>query len=212
METRQEQCPAPGDVALETVREWPRWLTEVERGLMPHFARREAQHRAWASSRGLLSPAERKNGWQLAEVNGDAPPYGVRPLLGRARWDADAVRDALRAYLVKSMGDPHAVRGLDETGCLKKGPQSGGVARQDRGTAGRGETCHMGGAGVRECARPRLAGPRPLSTTSMDRRPCALRACWGTGRAACCHETATGASHAPAGLRGGGARQGGARR
>ena len=73
METRQEQCPAPGNVALETVREWPLWLTEVERWLMPHFARREA-HRAWAYIRGLLSPAERKNGWQLAEVNGDATP------------------------------------------------------------------------------------------------------------------------------------------
>jgi hypothetical protein len=71
MEVRQEQCPAPGDLALETVREWTLWLTEVERWLMPHFARCEARHRAWASIRGLRSPVERKNGWQLAEVNGD---------------------------------------------------------------------------------------------------------------------------------------------
>jgi SRSO17 transposase len=144
METRQEQCPAPGDMALETVREWTLWLTEVERWLMPHFARREAQHRAWAYIRGLLSPAERKNGWQLAEVNGDATPYGVQHLLGRARWDADAVRDDLRAYLVKSMGDPHAVLVLDETGFLKKGQQSVGVARQYSGTAGRVENCQIG--------------------------------------------------------------------
>ena len=129
MEARQEQGPVPGDLALETVREWTLWLTEVERWLLPHFARREARHHAWAYIRGLLSPVERKNGWQLAEVNGDATPYGLQHLLGRARWDADAVRDDLRAYLVQSMGDPHAVLVLDETGFLKKGQQSVGGAR-----------------------------------------------------------------------------------
>ena len=61
-----------GDLALETVRDWTLWLTEVERWLMPHFARREARHHAWAYIRGLLSPVERKNGWQLAAVNGHA--------------------------------------------------------------------------------------------------------------------------------------------
>ena len=144
MESRQEQCPAPGDLALETVREWTLWLTEVERWLMPHFARREARRHAWAYIRGLLSPVERKNGWQLAEVNGDATPYGLQHLLGRARWDAEAVRDDLRAYLVKAMGHPQAVLVLDETGFLKKGQQSAGVARQYSGTAGRVENCQIG--------------------------------------------------------------------
>ena len=144
MELRQEQCTAPADLALETVREWTLWLTEVERRLMPHFPRREARHRAWAYIRGLLSPVERKNGWQLAEVNGDATPYGVQHLLGRARWDAEAVRDDLRAYLVEHMGDPQAVLVLDETGFLKKGQQSAGVARQYSGTAGRIENCQIG--------------------------------------------------------------------
>lgn len=97
MEWRQEQGTASAALALETVREWTLWLPEVERWLLPHFARREARHRAWAYIRGLLSPVERKNGWQLAEVNGDATPYGVQHLLGRARWDDAAVRDALRA-------------------------------------------------------------------------------------------------------------------
>jgi len=158
MESRQEQCPAPGDLALETVRAWTLGLTEVERWLMPHFARREPRRHAWASIRGFLSPVERKNGWQLAEVNGDATPYGLQHLLGRARWDADAVRDDLRAYLVQFMGDPHAVRVLDETGFLKKGQQSVGVARQYRGTAGRvGELPNWGVSGLRECARPRIA-------------------------------------------------------
>src|SRR4029450_11141068 len=144
MESRQEQCPAPGDLALETVRAWTLWLTACELCLMPHFARREARLHAWAYIRGLLSPVERKNGWQLAEVNGDATPYGIQHLLGRARWDADAVRDDLRTYLGKSMSDSQAVLVLDETGFLKKGQQSAGVARQYSGTAGRVENCQIG--------------------------------------------------------------------
>ena len=130
MELRQEQCTAPAGLALETVRAWTLWLTEVERWLMPHFPRRDARRRAWAYIRGLLSPVERKNGWQLAEVNGDVTPYGIQHLLGRATWDPEAVREDVRAYLLEHMGDPQAVLVLDETGFLKKGHQSAGVARQ----------------------------------------------------------------------------------
>jgi SRSO17 transposase len=111
MELPQARDTAPADLGLETVREWTLWLTEVERWLMPHFARREARHRAWAYIRGLLSPVGRKNGWQLAEVNGDATPYGVQHVLGRARWDDEAVRDDLRAYLVEHLSEPQAVVG-----------------------------------------------------------------------------------------------------
>ena len=93
---------------------------------------------------GLLSPAERKNGWQLAEAAGEATPYGVQHLLGRAVWDADAVRDALRAYVVEHLGDPGAVLVVDETGFLKKGGKSVGVQRQYSGTAGRIENCQIG--------------------------------------------------------------------
>ena len=104
MDARQEQGTGLADLALETVREWALWLTEVERWRMPHFPRRAARRRAWAYLRGLLSPVERKNGWQLAAVSGDATPYGLQHLLGRARWDAEAVRDDLRAYVVEHMG------------------------------------------------------------------------------------------------------------
>ena len=41
--------------------------------------------------RGLLSPVERKNGWQLAEEAGDQTPYATQHLLGRAVWSADEV-------------------------------------------------------------------------------------------------------------------------
>jgi hypothetical protein len=74
MELQQGQHTAPTDVALETVRAWTLWLTEVERWRMPHLPRRAARHRAWASIRGWLSPVERKNGGPLAAVNGDTTP------------------------------------------------------------------------------------------------------------------------------------------
>ena len=130
MELGQEWHTSPTDVTLETVRAWAVWLTEVERRIMPRFARHEARRRAWAYLRGLLSPVERKNGWQLAEVNGDTTPYGVQHLLGRAQWDADALRDDLRSYVVEHLGNPQAVLVVDETGFLKKGQHSAGVARQ----------------------------------------------------------------------------------
>ena len=130
MECRQELGPSPTDEALETVQTWALWLTEVERRIMPHFPRREARRRVWAYLRGLLSPVERKNGWQIAEVVGDATPYGLQHLLGRAQWDAEEVRKDLRTYVVESLGDPQAVLVLDETGFRKKGRHSAGVARQ----------------------------------------------------------------------------------
>jgi SRSO17 transposase len=164
MGVRQEQCMAPADLALETVQEWTLWLTEVERWLMPHFPRRAARHRAWASSRGWLSPVERNNGWQWAEVNGDATPYGVQHLLGRARWDAEAVRDDLRAYLVAHLGNPEAVLGLDATGFLKTGQHAAGVARPYSGTAGRMENGQIGVflAYASQPGMARLAGARYL--------------------------------------------------
>jgi len=120
------------------------WQTEGERRIGARFARREVRGRAWAYIRGLLSPVERKNGWQLAEVNGEATPYGVQHLVGRASWDADALRDDLRPYVVEHLGAPHAVLVVEETGFLKKGQQSAGVARHYSGTAGRIENCQMG--------------------------------------------------------------------
>jgi len=78
MELMPELSIPPTDLALETVRAWALWLTAVARCIMPRFARREARRRVWASLRGWLSPVERKNGWQVAEVNGDATPYGVQ--------------------------------------------------------------------------------------------------------------------------------------
>jgi SRSO17 transposase len=93
---------------------------------------------------GLLSQSERKNSWQLAEFAGHASPDGMQRLLNFSPWDEDATRDALARYVVRAMGDPAAVLAVDETGFLKKGCMSAGVARMYTGTAGRIENCQVG--------------------------------------------------------------------
>jgi SRSO17 transposase len=123
---------------------WARGLDGLAGRLAPRFGRVEPRRRLLAYRRGLLAPVERKNGWQLAEAAGDRTPDGMQDFLGRMRWDAEAVRDDLRAYVVEHLGDPGAVLVLDETGFVKKGTKSAGVQRQYSGTAGRIENCQIG--------------------------------------------------------------------
>jgi SRSO17 transposase len=109
------------------------------------FGRVESRRRMVSYLRGLLSEAERKNGWTLAEAAGDTGPQGMQRLLNHYLWDADALRDDVRDAVVEYIGDP--VRGvliLDETGFLKKGVRSAGVGRQYSGTAGRIENSQIG--------------------------------------------------------------------
>jgi SRSO17 transposase len=123
---------------------WAAALDQVVQRLAARFTRAEPRRRALAYLKGLLSPVPRKNGWQLAAQAGDPSPYGVQHLLGRANWDADQVRDDLRAYVVDHLGDAEGVLIVDETGFLKKGERSAGVQRQYSGTAGRIENCQIG--------------------------------------------------------------------
>jgi SRSO17 transposase len=109
------------------------------------FARSEAKERVKRYFVGLLGRVERKNGWQLAEAIGEADPQGVQRLLNSAKWDAEAVRDDLRKYVVEHLGDEDSgVLVVDETGFLKKGKKSVGVARQYTGTAGDTVNCQVG--------------------------------------------------------------------
>src|SRR4051794_23019349 len=123
---------------------WAGELDTVADRIGRHFARSEPRRRAAGYVRGLLSGTERKNGWQLAEYLGDSTPDGVQHLLARADWDADAVRDDLTGYVKEHLGDADGVLVVDETGFLKKGTKSVGVARQYSGTAGRIENCQIG--------------------------------------------------------------------
>jgi SRSO17 transposase len=132
------------EVDVAEVEAWASGLAEVHARIAPRFARSEPRERVLAYVRGLLAPLEKKNSWTLAERAGEAVPDGMQRLLAYADWDADAVRDDVRDYVVEHLGDPAGVLVVDETGFLKKGTKSAGVARQYSGTAGRIENCQIG--------------------------------------------------------------------
>ena len=123
---------------------WREELDALHARIAPHFRRPEVRARAGKVLAGLLDPLERRNGWQLAEALGERPPDGGQRLLRTARWDAEAVRDDLRAYVVEHLGDPDGVLVVDETSVVKQGTKSVGVQRQYCGTVGRIENCQVG--------------------------------------------------------------------
>ncbi len=119
-------------------------LAALHARIGPYFRRAEVRERVGRFLEGLLARVERKNGWQLAEELGESGPQGMQRLLNAADWDEEAVRDELRAYVMEHLEDEHAVLVVDETGFVKKGQKSVGVARQYSGTAGRRENSQMG--------------------------------------------------------------------
>lgn len=126
------------------LRIWASELDAVAATLAPRFERAEPRKRMLAYLTGLLSNTERKNGWQLAELAGEATPDGMQRLLSTAHWDAEAVRDDLVAYVLEHLADPAAVLVLDETGFVKKGTKSVGVAPQYCGAVGKIANCQIG--------------------------------------------------------------------
>ncbi len=123
---------------------WQAGFDEAFALVAGRFAQADSRRRARLYLLGLLSGAERKNSWAIAEQAGEASPDGMQRLLNFYRWDAEKVRDDLRGYVLDELGDPAGVVVADETGFLKKGTRSAGVQRQYSGTAGRIENCQLG--------------------------------------------------------------------
>lgn len=132
------------DIWVAEIQEWADGLREIGDLIGGEFARTEPRNNAVSYIRGLLSDEERKNSWTLSERAGQGTPDGMQRLLSTTDWDPDAVRDALFGYVKKHLGDPTGILAIDETGFLKKGTASAGVARQYSGTAGRVENCQIG--------------------------------------------------------------------
>lgn len=133
-------CTEPGVIAR-----WSETLDALHQRIADRFARVEVRERARRYLVGLLDRVERKNGWQLAEAIGEYGAKGVQRLLNAASWDADGVRDDLRDYVIDHLGDEASgVLIVDETGFLKKGAKSCGVARQYTGVAGDTVNCQVG--------------------------------------------------------------------
>src|SRR5215469_5055664 len=136
----QQTCAEP-----DAITRWSETLDALHQRIACRFARVEVRERVRHYLVGLLDRVERKNGWQLAEAIGECGAKGAQRLLNAATWDADAVRDDLRGYVIDHLGDEASgILIVDETGFLKKGTKSCGVARQYTGTAGDTVNCQVG--------------------------------------------------------------------
>src|SRR3954454_469005 len=131
------------DGLVAEVQNWAAGVEEVHARIARVFARSEPRARVLGCLRGLLGQLERKNGWTLAEAAGEVSPDGMQRLLRTADWNAHAVRDELRAYVVERLG-AGGVLIVDETGFIKKGTRSAGVGRQYTGTTGKIDNCQIG--------------------------------------------------------------------
>jgi SRSO17 transposase len=131
--------------SIETTLElWASSLRDVKGRIAPLFTQARVAASAGLFLDGLLGDERRKTGWMRAEAAGDPGPWRQQALLGRGRWDADALRDMVRDYALETLADSDAVLVVDETGFLKQGKASCGVARQYTGSAGKITNCQIG--------------------------------------------------------------------
>src|SRR5229473_1610108 len=143
-EEHTSRAGSPEERELSIISQGAQALAELSVRIGPRFERAEVRSRVGRYLHGLLASVERKNGWQMAEELGERSAHGVQRLLAEADWDEEAVRDDLRAYVTEHLGETGGRLVVDETGFLKKGKKSAGVARQYSGTAGRRENSQIG--------------------------------------------------------------------
>ena len=144
IEEGAEQASRQEERELNIISQSAQTLAELVVRIGSHFRRAEVRNRVGRYLQGLLASVERKNGWQMAEELGEANAHGVQRLLEEADWDEEAVRDELRTYVIEQLGESGGILVVDETGFVKKGKESAGVARQYSGTAGRRENSQIG--------------------------------------------------------------------
>jgi hypothetical protein len=144
LDLEEDAVAASWTVVDDRLARWQAGFDDMFALVAGRFAQADSRRRARMYVLGLLSGAERKNSWTLAEQAGDLAPDGMQRLLNFYRWNADTVRDDLRSYVLDHLADPSGVVVADETGFLKKGTKSAGVQRQYSGTAGRIENCQLG--------------------------------------------------------------------
>ncbi len=144
LDLEEDAVAASETVVDDRVARWQAGFDDMFALVAGRFAQADSRRRARLYVLGLLSGAERTNSWTIAEQAGDLGPDGMQRLLNFYRWDAEAMRDDLRAYVLEHLVEPGGVFVADETGFLKKGTKSAGVQRQYSGTAGRIENCQLG--------------------------------------------------------------------
>jgi SRSO17 transposase len=134
-----------GGASIEdTLSLWAASLRDAKWRIRPLFTQDRVAASAGQFLDALLGNEPRKTGWMRAEAAGDSGPWRQQALLGRGRWDADALRDIVRDHVIEHLGDDDAVLVIDETGFLKQGKASCGVGRQYTGSAGKITNCQIG--------------------------------------------------------------------
>src|ERR1700745_3234967 len=128
----------------DTLTLWASSLRDAKQRIRPLFTQERFATSAGQFLDGVLGGEPRKTGWMRAEAAGDPGPWRQQAILGRGQWDADALRDVGREYALEALGDEDAVLVIDETGFLKQGKASCGVARQYTGSAGKITNCQIG--------------------------------------------------------------------
>src|SRR3974390_3597672 len=134
----------PGALLEATLESWRSSRGEVKRRMRPLFTQERVARSAEHFLDGLLGEERRKTGWMRAEAAGDPGPWRQQAILGRGSWDADAFCELVRDYALETLADDDAVLVIDETGFLKQGKASCGVARQYTGSAGTSTNCQSG--------------------------------------------------------------------
>lgn len=164
-----------------TLELWASSLRDVKARMRPLFTQERVAASAGRFLDGLLGPERRKTGWMRAEAAGDPGPWRQQAILGRGRWDAEALRDTVRDYALETLADPDAVLVIDETGFLKQGKASCGVGRQYTGSAGKITNCRIGvfaayasrhGHALIDRARSTCPRPGPTTRPAWRRRTC----------------------------------------
>jgi SRSO17 transposase len=136
--------PVSGASIEATLELWASSLRDAKARMRPLFTQDRVASSAGQFLDGLLGPERRKTGWMRAEAAGDPGPWRQQAILGRGRWEAEALRDIVRDYALEALADPDAVLVIDETGFLKQGKSSCGVGRQYTGSAGKITNCRIG--------------------------------------------------------------------
>jgi SRSO17 transposase len=174
--------------SIETTLElWASSLRDVKARIRPLFRQQRVVSSAGLFLDGLLGNEPRKTGWMRAEAAGDPGPWRQQAILGRGWWDADALRDIVRNYALETLADEDAVLVIDETGFLKQGKASCGVARQYTGSAGKITNCQIGVFASYVTGRDSGASPVRSAGPPRDRHlSCARTGYWMQARVPLC--------------------------
>jgi hypothetical protein len=175
------------EAALEL---WASALGGAKLRMQPLFGQERSAVNAGLFLDVLLGAERRKTGWIRAEAAGDPGPWRQKALLGRDRWDADALRDLVRECVVEQLAGNDAVLVIDETGFLKQGKASCGVARQYTGSAGKIMNCQIGMFATCVSRHGHAFIDRACLENSYDSAPscsCARSCLWQNWQSACQH-------------------------